>query len=321
MYILVGILLLTVLSVVLFNHKRKRKVCEKLCAMSCEEKCSLISELTEPFGYCYVPSQDIFSTTVDAPQRTFGYTALFDRYASHFNMIFDCLPVYFDYEGHTWLIEFWKGQYGINLGCETGIYQADSLISSIQQDHALFHSVTNAQMLPLSVRLFRGSIEIAHLRARHWWLTAFDMGSFANPAELSMCVSITFPNRAMLHAFVNALAATGKCQYKTCGMTVQVSFAYCTSCTLPPLRRLYHRLVQRWNKLQCRLFLWTTRPFTSSLDRLLCLYFYLPPVFRHILQNKKRDKCRNKSCKRCRGTCRNKRGKKCPKKNRGTRRL
>ena len=42
--------------------------------------------------------------------------------APRFQMVFDALPVYFDYQKKTWLIEFWKGQYGINTGAEIGIY-------------------------------------------------------------------------------------------------------------------------------------------------------------------------------------------------------
>ena len=30
--------------------------------------------------------------------------------------VFMCLPVYFDYGGKTWLMEFWKGGYGITAG-------------------------------------------------------------------------------------------------------------------------------------------------------------------------------------------------------------
>ena len=33
-------------------------------------------------------------------------------------MVFETLPVYFDYAGKTWLIQIWKGQYGICTGCE-----------------------------------------------------------------------------------------------------------------------------------------------------------------------------------------------------------
>lgn len=301
MYFFVSALLVLVfilaLFIPLFNHRRKKQICKKLCALSCEEKCRLVSDIIQPLGYCYIPRQDIFSTAVDAPQRSFGYTARFDRYAPYFNMVFDCLPVYFDYDGHTWLIEFWKGQYGINLGCEAGIYQADSLVTSAQQNRARFHSVEDAKMLPMSIRLYRHNTQLARLCAKHWWLTAFDMGLFANPEELSMDIQITFPNRRMLSAFVNALEADGRCRHHACGLRVTVRFAYCSSCALPFLKKLLCRFKQWENRLQCRLFRRLTKPFTTSLDRLLCLYFYLPFMFRRLIGGRERRKCHRK-CKR-----------------------
>ena len=39
-------------------------------------------------------------------------------------MIIDCEPVRFYYGGKKWLIELWKGQYGMTTGCEIGVYTA-----------------------------------------------------------------------------------------------------------------------------------------------------------------------------------------------------
>lgn len=40
-------------------------------------------------------------------------------------MKIDCEPIYFQYDGRRWLIEFWKGQYGITTGAEVGVYVTD----------------------------------------------------------------------------------------------------------------------------------------------------------------------------------------------------
>lgn len=64
MYFLVGILLLLVLFLSLFHHHRKKKICKRICSMSCDEKLEQITSLIEPFGYTYIPCQDIFSTTM-----------------------------------------------------------------------------------------------------------------------------------------------------------------------------------------------------------------------------------------------------------------
>ncbi|MDE6906349.1 MAG: DUF4474 domain-containing protein [Lachnospiraceae bacterium] len=300
MYYFIGCLLVIIVVFFVFFHHRKKIICKKLNCMSMDEKCEVLSSFIEPFGYCYHPSQDIFSTTVDAPQRVFGYTALFDRYASQFNMAIDCMPVYFDYEERTWLIEFWKGQYGINVGCEVGIYKAEGLVSSLGRKTALFHSVEDHEMMPMSIRLFHRNKEIAHLHKNHWWLTAFQMGRYCEPKELWVEAGITFPNFEMLHAFVNALEEQGHGEYCICGLQIQIRFDYCSTCYLRGLHKFFFRFCQWRNRILCRLFLWVTKPFCLGIDQVLCLFYYLPAMFRRIFRDKKRKKCCRKCCKLCR---------------------
>lgn len=303
MYYFIGCLLVFVVIISVFFHCRKKHICNKIKCMPLEEKCDLLCPLIEPFGYCYHPSQDIFSTRVDAPQRMFGYTALFDRYASQFNMAIDCMPVYFDYGERTWLIEFWKGQYGINVGCEVGIYKADALVSVLGRKTALFKSVEDHEMMPMSLRFFRGNEEIANMHKKHWWLTAFQMGSYSEPEELWAEVGITFPDYDMLAAFTNALEKLEYVSYCICGLQIQIRFDYCSTCFLKGLQRFFFRFCQWRNRILCRLFLWVTKPLCLGIDRLLCLFFFLPGVFRRICRNKKREKCCKKCSKKCKKKC------------------
>ena len=39
-------------------------------------------------------------------------------------MIIDCEPICFMYGGKNWMIELWKGQYGLETGGEIGVYNA-----------------------------------------------------------------------------------------------------------------------------------------------------------------------------------------------------
>ncbi len=302
MYFSVGILLFLVLCLFGFSFFafRKKRACKKLRIMSCQEKFCTLDGLIKPFGYCYVPSQDIFSTVVNAPQRAFGYTALYDRYAPFFGMVFDCMPVYFDYRGKTWLIEFWKGQYGINAGCEIGVYKADSLVAGINLNKTLFRSVEDSEMLPMSLHFYRGEKECAHLRGRQWWLTAFRMGCYCEPGELSVRICIAFPDKAMLNAFADALREQTDTDFSICGTQIQIVFKDCNSCAHSFWRKLICRLAQWKNRLSCRLFLWATKPFESGMDRILCLYFCLPSCFRRIFRDKQRKRCCKKCCRRCR---------------------
>lgn len=249
--------------------------------MSASDKCLLLNELTSPFGYCYDSRQDIFSSLKDAWQREFGYSYFYDKSASRFNMVFDCLPVYFDYGGKTWLLEFWKGQYGINTGAEIGLYHANRLISPEERKLTLFASASDEEMLHFSFRLTKDT-DLAAVSAKHWWLTCFLMGTFSQPEDLSMEIAITFPDCNMRDAFLNGLMECGynQCNICLCGLTVQLVFqtpAY-THCGW--LCRFHRKFALCMNWIFCRLFLWITKPFCTSADRLLYLWFYVPFAFR-----------------------------------------
>ncbi len=83
----------------------------------------------------------------------------------------------------TWLIELWKGQYGINTGCELGIYYADEIISPDKYSSTLFHSAKTEDMLEVSLHLNKLDsknhsryIRLGDMQKKHWWLTIFKMG-------------------------------------------------------------------------------------------------------------------------------------------------
>lgn len=297
MYLIFGILFLILILLVCLNFRRKKGIIHKICSMSMEEKCALLNRLVRPFGYSFVPAQEIFTSRRNAWQRGFGYRALYDKKAVHLNMVFDCLPVYFDFDGRTWLIELWKGQYGICTGCEIGVYRADRILDERERAAAHFASVGDDVMPRLSFLLWEGSKALARLRAKHWWLTAFLPGHFAAPDELSLYASIALSSPAMANAFFNALIDAGfdSCDITACGPTV--SFTWKTQAPAGgPCARLRERLVLCMNRIGCRLYLFITRPFVRTVDRILYLYFYLPSAFRKMLSHRG-------CCGACRGRC------------------
>lgn len=295
MYLFFGIFFLVLLFFFCLNYWRRKKIIKKICCMSTKEKCCLLDELLEPFGFCYVPSQDIFTSRIDAMQREFGYCALYDKAALSFHMVFDCLPVYFNYNGRTWLVELWKGQYGINTGGEIGIYYADRIIPESKWENTIFQCVEDEDMVGLSFNLFRKGMGIADVGGRHWWLTAFSVGRFSNPQDLYMRASVTFPHHEMAEAFAEGLVRSGYCpdDIGICHHTVTFSFARSfvrNGC----LRRLHIFLAQCANRFWCKVYLSVTRPFCLSLDKILYLYYYLPFIFRKTLRIKKYKKIKRK---------------------------
>ena len=285
MYLFFGIFFLILLFFFCLNYWRRKKIIKKICCMSTEEKCCLLDELIKPFGFCYIAAQDIFTSHINAMQREFGYCSLYDKTALTFHMVFDYLPVYFNYNGRTWLIEFWKGQYGINTGAEIGIYHADTIIPEADYKKTLFSCAERDEMLDCTFRLCNRENDCVSNAGRHWWLTAFLVGCFSKPANLSMESCIRFPNREMLCAFVEGLkrAGCGQDGISVNGLSVCFCFCECPEHFGPVTRFL--RCFSQWkNKLFCKLYLWVTRPFVCTEDRILYLYFYLPVAFRRLLR-------------------------------------
>lgn len=291
-----AILLLIIILLIIF-HFKKRKVIRKVNSLSTSEKVKLLNHLAEPVGYLYDPHQDIFAARLDAPQKLFGYNTFYDLSAAYFNMVFDYETIYFDYNGRTWLIEMWKGQYGINAGCELGIYYADTIVPPEDYDSTHFEAVDARDMLDISLKLNRHcpksrcqSAKLGYRKHKHWWLTIFKMGTFSKPQELFVNTSIRFRDYSMLNRFLDSFDETlPDTMYKINGLTV-----YFTFCKSRRTYSLFKRLVRRIALLSCRLYCkWfnsLTRAFTNSGDKLLYLYYYLPFVVRHMFRPKKAKK-------------------------------
>lgn len=293
-FLLFALLLIALLGCIFFQCRRKKIIC-KINTMDCRTKCSLLNELVYPFGYDFHCDCGFFSSTLDAPQKDAGYTWLYDHLAPRFGMVFDALPVYFDYQDRTWLIEFWKGQYGINTGAEIGIYHADSIIPKSSYKTAWFSCADEAEMLNCSFRLCRQEDECVCNAGRHWWLTAFLVGCFSRPACLTMESCIRFPNKEMLCAFVNGLRQAGCADdcFSVQGLTVCFDF-HKDSTKYNLITRFFRRFSQWKNRVFCKLYLWITRPFLCTEDRVLYLYYYLPLCFRKLLRLRRFHKhCHN----------------------------
>lgn len=252
--------------------------------MQMQEKVRLLDELAEPFGFSYVPKEDVFIGRVDAWQRNAGYEALFDKAAVHFNMIIDAWPVYFDYDGRTWLIELWKGQYGINTGAEIGVYHANRMIAPEERKRTHFETANDEEMPVISYCLERRQRGLFCMKRRHWWLASFRMGLFSRPSELRLMATITFADAGQAESFLAGLKESGhpqnkyrlRCNEVYIRMDEQWNYSF------------WERLLRKWvllqNRICCALYRFVTRPFVGTADRMLFLYFLLPRCFRKMMR-------------------------------------
>lgn len=203
---------------------------------------SLLANAVYAAGFLYDPAQDIIYSRRDPLQRQFGYAYGYDFAAPLMDAILDCEPIFFDYAGKHWMIELWKGQYGLETGCEIGVYNRP--INSTSPVYALLDATVGArpgdpnpshnlffdcakdnELLVMSSTLYRnGQMLFFRGPERHWWLTGFKWGIYSRPQELTMDVSITCLDATMCTALVDALQAMGY-SVKVFSTTVSFGFA------------------------------------------------------------------------------------------------
>jgi len=238
-------------------------------------------------GFAYSKDQDIFYSTHNAWQRSFGYSRLYDEAAAHFAMIVDSEPVYFDYDGKRWLIEFWKGQYGMTTGCEVGIYNTDRPAFQISGifDETFYNSASDDDMLFISYTLFKNGRKLFQREGIHWWLTGFRLGEFSHPSELAMDVSITLKDKYMLNAFMHGMRNIG---YSDDDMFVNghtVSFVFDKPHSPQPQSRTkeIENFMQSFNKQNCDIFQELTGDYQKTSSKLVVIRKQNPEIFNSIL--------------------------------------
>jgi len=189
-------------------------------------------------GFEYNPQFDIMQSRMDCWQRSVGYTYTYDVLAQPCFMTIDCEPFYFNYDEKRWLIELWKGQYGIMTGAEIGLYNssnsawnsaanasgsvakrvvsgaAAALNDTVSDGCRFFHCVENHERLMMEFTLSSDSGQkglFPRGPERHWWLTGFKWGMFTkDPSNLSMEVKIDlFPAQEMRDSFKDSVIQKG----------------------------------------------------------------------------------------------------------------
>lgn len=304
LFLFIGIMcaavLLLVLPVVLGLRMRGRAADQSSARRS--ESIRRIDQLLADSGFFYDSRRDIFSSLRDCWQRRMGYCRVFDDGAASFHMVMDCEPIRFTYGGKEWLIQLWKGQYGITTGGEIGVYNLPKSRESNSYDLRkigestsrlarlggyCYESASDTEMLPLSMTLYKNGRKMFRTHGTHWWLTGFVLGEFSQPEDLVMHAQIRFPDLEMRDAFVDALVSTGyqPDEYAVRRSTVQIRFA--APHTPQPSSRgsLRESLVQKTNETNCALFHFFTRKQRRTLDKLVCLETMAPELFTFCMES------------------------------------
>lgn len=253
-----------------------------------------LDKAIEASGYAYDPMQDMFYSIMNAWQRDFGYCRLYDEAAAPMGMIIDCEPIYFEYGGKRWLIEFWKGQYDLTTGCEVGVYTTEGPDLNIPGvfNGTFYYSAKDEDHLYISYSLKKNGEILFRRKSKHWWLTGFKLGKFSEPSELSMDISITLKDGIMRNAFVKGLKKAGYSNGEIIqnGKTVRLIFSD-THVPQPYTRtRLTDRIIQWKNKKMCDKYQDITADYKTMHDKVEAIQQQAPKLLRVFMNFGKTEK-------------------------------
>jgi hypothetical protein len=290
---IIGFVLLLIVTTYFRVKKKKKKERREVTHPVTEiignvpERLAELNQELEPFGFAYEPYQDIFYSLLNPWQRGLGYCRLYDEASAALSMIIDCEPIYFEYNGRRWLIEFWKGQYGMNTGGEVGVYYTTGPNLNIPGlfNGTFFNCLKDEDCINMSFA-FRKKGNLLFTRSGyHWWLTGFKLGEFSKPSDLSMDIVLDLYDKRMASAFLDALMKAGykEHEYSVQGRRVQVRFT--KPHTPQPVTRTAFTdfIMQRNNESFCNSYNYLTEEYTETLDKLEIVRNESPSMYNQVL--------------------------------------
>lgn len=164
-------------------------------------------------GFDYDIRQGIFYTPLYPWQRNFGFNKLYDAFAPLMNLVYDTMRIKFEYGEYDWMVQLWKGRYGITTGAEIGVYHKAKGSSGNKP----YDCASDENMLLMSFELLKdGEHYFSREEQYHWWLTGFVLGDLYSYKNLTLLSTITFKDEEMRDAFLTALYTQGYTEGMNC---------------------------------------------------------------------------------------------------------
>ncbi len=158
-----------------------------------------VTEILNACGFEYDEEQGIYYSSLEPWQKNFGFNVIYDMSAPLAGMYYSTERVYFRYDNKDWMIQMWKGQYGITAGAEIGVYNKTDKI--MQYDCA-----SEDEYLEMSFDFYnQDKYVFSRGPEKHWWLTGFKIFNAGVPILIDLDITIKFPTKSMADAFEQGL--------------------------------------------------------------------------------------------------------------------
>lgn len=261
--------LILIIGVFIFVRVRKQR--NTFLTVNTSQKAADLDHEFASWGFFYSPEDDAFYSIENAPQREFGNCQLYDDSMPLVGIIVDCEPIYFEYDNKLWLIEFWKGQYGMALGCQIGTYF--TLSESIKYpgfQQIYYESPSNKECCGISFTLKKKNKMILRHTSEKCFTAGLKLGEFSNPSALTLKAKITFPNKKMLLSFIGGLKAAGYASNEYSAHFNKVIVYFTKPHTTQPASRtgVQEAIIQQGNRAGCYKFTQLTSKCNNTLEKL-----------------------------------------------------
>ena len=187
------------------------------------------------FGFKYSQKDKCFITAENAWQRNFGYNETYDASAPVLSITYDTIRVKYEADGLEWMIQYWKGQYGMVLiGAEIGVYNRPAGST----DSTLYECADDETKLLQSMTVYRRvDVKYNQLFARSpaftWWCTGFIPGTLGAgqynvdaeaTRELMVDSKLTLTSPEMAQAFMQGLREVTTLHHNTPETSSEIKF-------------------------------------------------------------------------------------------------
>lgn len=169
------------------------------------------------YQYNYIDDY-YYTNDKDAWQYNFGFGKIYDFVSPYILLEYDYIRVFFTYQDKDWMLQMWKGQYGLVFyGGEVGIYNRDHEDDGVNE-WTFFNCPAEEDWLSMDMTLWHEQLDGTWKREftreydKYWWCTGFKNGHLRQeePAdELRLTGRITFKDAEMTQLVADGLEECG----------------------------------------------------------------------------------------------------------------
>lgn len=169
------------------------------------------------YQYSYVDDY-YYTNDKEAWQYNFGFGKIYDIASPYLLLEYDYIRIFFTYEGKDWMLQMWKGQYGmVFYGGEIGIYNRPHVDDGMSE-WTFFNCPAEEDWLNMEMTLWHEQLDGTWVREftreydKYWWCTGFKNGHLRQeePAdELRLEGRITFLDEEMTQLVADGLKECG----------------------------------------------------------------------------------------------------------------